>query len=328
MVKPQSWLACLALSFLLPSLASAQAVDDATRRAARILGSAGVEAFEAQDYLTASDKLDRAYRTLKAPSLGLWSARAWAKLGKLLEAAERYQEVVRLEITGGERAVQLQAQADAAIELERLSAQVPNLIVKVTGATAENASITIDGVPLATALIGERRPVNPGKHVVRGVAAGKTVEQEVAVALAETKPVELSFGSPANPVGVRSSTTSSASVSSDGPVATSSSARRSWGFALLGVGGAGLVLGGVATALAVGKKSDLDENRNCQNNQCLLSERDSVDSYRAWRTVSSAGLIGGGVLAAAGVGLLLTAPKTPQTALLISPSSVTLSRRF
>jgi hypothetical protein len=327
MLANKSTLAAFALALLLPNLAAAQAVDDGTRRAARILGSAGVEAFEAQDYVTASDKLERAYSTLKAPSLGLWSARALTKLGKLLEASERYQEVVRLEIMGGERAVQLQAQADAATELERLSTQVPNLVVKLAGATADTTNVTIDDVPLATALIGERRPVNPGKHRVVGVSAGKTVKQDVTVAAGETKPVELSFTRQANvpqPLAV-----AAAPGQSESFAATPGPSRRTGAFVVLGVGGAGLVLGGVAGVLAIGKKSDIDKNSNCQNNRCLQSEEDVVGSYRTWRTVSSAGLIGGAVLAAAGVGLLLTAPKQPEpTALVLGPGSITLSRRF
>jgi hypothetical protein len=48
-----------------------QAPDEATRTAARALGTAGVEAFEAGDMNTASDKLEKAYQLLKVPSLGL-----------------------------------------------------------------------------------------------------------------------------------------------------------------------------------------------------------------------------------------------------------------
>src|SRR5688572_30759640 len=95
---------------------AAQPVDDATRAAARDLGMAGVEAYQAGSYPAASEKLDKAYRTLRAPSLGLWSARALAKLGKLIEASERYLEVTRLDVASGDVAVQKQAQIDAAAE--------------------------------------------------------------------------------------------------------------------------------------------------------------------------------------------------------------------
>jgi hypothetical protein len=65
----------------------AQAVDDATRGAARTLGYDGVKAYNAGDYAVADQKLEKAYRVLKVPSLGLWSARTLVKLGRLVEAS-------------------------------------------------------------------------------------------------------------------------------------------------------------------------------------------------------------------------------------------------
>ncbi|HEY4159182.1 MAG TPA: tetratricopeptide repeat protein, partial [Polyangiaceae bacterium] len=84
-----TWLTVLA-TVGLPQIAHAQAVDDATRSAARNLASAGVQAYQANDYPAARDKLERAYQVLRAPSLGLWSARALVKVGALVEAGERY----------------------------------------------------------------------------------------------------------------------------------------------------------------------------------------------------------------------------------------------
>jgi hypothetical protein len=311
---------------LWPGLVHAQAVDDATRRAARNLGVAGVEAYEAQDYANASEKLEKAYQTLKAPSLGLWSARALAKLNKLVEAAERYQEVGRLEISGGDRAVQRQAQADAASELDELAQQVPNLVVKLSGNT-DGVSVTIDGATVAPALIGESRPVNPGKHQVRASRGGKSVSAEATVAAGETKLVELEV--PA--VAPAAAATPAASAKRDDALASRSSAstRRTVGYVALGVGGAGLIVGGIGSALAISKKGEIDDNANCRDNVCRLSESSLVDSYSTWRTLSSAGLIGGVALAGVGAVLVLTAPKTrEQTALFVGPDSVTLSRRF
>jgi predicted deacylase len=107
--------------------ASAQAVDDATRGAARTLGYDGVKAYQSGDYPVANEKLDKAYRVLKVPSLGLWSARALVKVGRLVEASERYAEVSRLPTSGGDETVQKQAQVDARAELEALAPRVPSL---------------------------------------------------------------------------------------------------------------------------------------------------------------------------------------------------------
>jgi hypothetical protein len=311
---------------LLPTIAHAQAVDDATRRAARNLGTAGVAAFEAKDYATASDKLDRAYRALKVPSLGLWSARAFVKENHLIEAAERYQEVARLEIAGGERAVQVQAKADAASELALLEPQIPNLVAKVEGAATEGDAlqVTIDGVPIASALVGENRPVNPGTHHVQATSGGKSVEVDAEVALGETKTVELRFPESATAAAVASTAPTGAV-----PATKRGSTQRTFAIVALGVGAGGLVIGGVAGAMALSKKSTINGDMECQGNRCLKSQADTVNSYSTWRTVSSIGLIGGAVVAATGAVLLITAPKqAEQTAIWLGPGSIQLSRTF
>src|SRR3978361_1700708 len=79
-----------------PTPVLAQSPGDGSRSAARDIASAGVAAFQHNDFALASEKLEQAYRLLKVPSFGLWSARALVKTGRLVQAAERYREVVRL----------------------------------------------------------------------------------------------------------------------------------------------------------------------------------------------------------------------------------------
>src|SRR5262245_34552538 len=107
--------------FLLGSAPSpALAEDDAaTRAAARKLAEDGVAALQAGDAATAVQKLDKAFRTLQAPSIALWSGRALVKQGKLVEAAERLLEATRLPVSGDAQ-VQQQAKADAQKELDQL----------------------------------------------------------------------------------------------------------------------------------------------------------------------------------------------------------------
>ena len=49
---------------------------ETSARAARQLGNEGIELYERGDYAGALDRLQRAYRVVKVPTLGLWSARA------------------------------------------------------------------------------------------------------------------------------------------------------------------------------------------------------------------------------------------------------------
>jgi hypothetical protein len=140
------------LLLLLSGRALAQEVDGAARAAARKLGYAGVEAYQANEYKEALDKLDKAYRVLKAPSLGLWSARALLANGRLVEASERYLEVTRLSVDSGERAVQERAKADARKELDALTPRIPSVVIRLEGAFASDVTLTIDGVAVSSAL--------------------------------------------------------------------------------------------------------------------------------------------------------------------------------
>jgi hypothetical protein len=222
----------------------------------------GVEAYQAQDYATATEKLEKAYRALKVPSLGLWSARALVKVNKLIEAAERYQEVSRLDLGGGDRAVQEQARADADKELDQLSPQIPNIVVTVVGADPEHTTITIDGATLSTALIGEKRPVNPGKHQITGASGDESANGELQLASGQTKTFTIRFGAtPAAGDGPRiaqvsqvTETAPSAPQPVESAASASHSSRRTLGFVTIAVGGAGLIVGGVTGALALGKK--------------------------------------------------------------------------
>ncbi|HEY3668935.1 MAG TPA: hypothetical protein VGL19_23220, partial [Polyangiaceae bacterium] len=168
----------VALPALLTQPAHAQEVDDATRAAARKLGSAGLSAFQEHDYATASDKLSKAFHVLQAPSLGLWSARALEKLGKLVEAEERYLKVTRLEIVGGDADVQKKARTEAAADLTALSPRVPSLVVQVAGAPASEVSVTVDGNALSPELVGEAWPVDPGPHHVIGTRGSEQREAD------------------------------------------------------------------------------------------------------------------------------------------------------
>lgn len=305
----------------------AQEVDAATRGAARTLGYDGVKAYEAGDYAVASEKLEKAYRVLKVPSLGLWSARALARLGKLVEATERYTEVQQLKAAGGDETVQRQAQLDAEAELIALAPRVPSLIVELEGADAAETRVTIDGVALASELIGERRPTNPGHHVIVGVRGSDEARAEVELAEGERKPVRLVFAASEE----KQSMPAPGPDSSDGDTG-STNTRRLLGWISIAAGGAGLAAGATFGALAMSKRSELEDSGHCRGGQCLEVASDDVHALRTRRTVSIIGFVAGSALAATGAVLVLTAPnhteRAPSTALRIGPTGVTLTRMF
>lgn len=307
-----------------------------TRSAARGLGYSGVEAFQRGDFETASDRLEKAYTVLRVPSLGLWSARALVKLGKLVEASGRYLEVTTLEVSGGDVEVQQESQAAAKTELDELSSRIPSLVVRLEGASPSEVTVMLGGRPLATPLVGEQISLDPGRHVVEARRGKDHQTGEVTLAEGQHETLVLRFAAPA-PEPVAPPVAVAPVVPVVVPPADTGrtgSGQRTVGYALLIGGGAALVFGGVTGAVAMGKWSDL-EDEGCDDGRCPTDDGPSsgdVDSYNGMRSLSTIGFVAGGALAAGGAVLLFTAPtqKSKQSALSLrlGPGSAALAGKF
>lgn len=294
-----------ALVCLVSLPATAQETDSATRDAARTLGLSGVDAYQAGDYEMASARLEKAYALINVPSLGLWSARALAKRNLLVEAANRYFEVIGLQVPQGDAAVQRQAQTDAQTELEQLRPRIPRLLIRVTGADATDLTLSIDGRATPASVIGKPRLVNPGAHQVEAKLGAQQKTATVELVSGQEAAVDLDF---APPPKVRPP-----AVTSPAPaVVTSGSSRRTWGWIGVGVGGAGLALGSAMAVLALDKHASIENSGACSGAHCPADKQSDVERLDTFRTVSSIGFIAGGVLAGAGIVLVLTAPASEQ----------------
>src|SRR3972149_2702255 len=105
------------------SNARAQEVDAQTRTLARDLAVQGAEAFEREDYVTALDRLNRAAALYPAPSIDVMRARALVRLGRLLEALDRYEETQRTPLAEDAPEAFRQAVSDAKREGAELHAR-------------------------------------------------------------------------------------------------------------------------------------------------------------------------------------------------------------
>jgi hypothetical protein len=300
------WLLALACMFLaLPALA--QAADDSTRSRARNLGTSGVLAYQAGDFASAEDKLQEAYNLLRAPSLGLWSARALVARGKLVAAAQRYLEVTGLPAAGGKAAVQQQAQADAERELSVLKAKIPTIRIEIQGAPAAQVLVTLDGVALGLAA-HENRAVDPGSHRLEGRYGSEIVRVSFEISEAAHQPVQLEFVNGAAIADARPMGQQGPRVPAQSPNSVHSSSR-TLGWIAVGVGGVGIGLWVVAGSMAIAKKSNLDASDECwqasSRLQCLRTEPDA-STYKSLRTLATVGFAAGSVLVATGLALVLT----------------------
>ncbi|MCC6525327.1 MAG: hypothetical protein IT373_21920 [Polyangiaceae bacterium] len=180
----------------LPAPAAAQQpVSTEDRTAARELGNQGVAAYQAQDYVTALDKLSRAHAIVKLTTTGLWRARCLDKLLRLVDAAEQYLEVTRMLLDHTALEQHRQAVVDAQREREALLPRIPQVKVSVSGgALPADVGVSIDDKQLSAALIGADRPVDPGKHrlrVERRAGTATTTLKEQIFEVAERQRLEL-----------------------------------------------------------------------------------------------------------------------------------------
>jgi len=294
--------------FILPSGALAQATDDGSRAAARDLGTSGVEAFQKGDFNTASEKLEKAFQVLRVPSIGLWSARALEKTGKLVKASERYRAVGLLEISAGQATIQRQAQTDAATELAALTPRLAAITVQIEGGEQGDLKVSVDGLGMAKELIGERRPADPGKHVVEAWQGAKRASAEVQLTEGEATTVVLRFDAASAPVAPSNTPAPAESPVKDHQAGGSGLTPQRK--AALAVGGLGVVGVAVGAIFGFKAKSKLhDSDRYCTGDAC--TDQRGVDLNNEAKqagTISTIGFIIGGVGLAGGTALWLTAP--------------------
>lgn len=286
-----------------PSRLAAQPVDDATRATARELGMAGVEAYQAGNYAAAREKLDKAYGALKVPSLGLWSARALAQLGQLIEASERYLEVTRLEVSSGDVAVQKRAQAEAATEREALLLRIPSIVVQLETLDPSQVTVLLDGTRIPNSLLGERRPVNPGPHRLEASQNEHRSKVEITLEEGAHETVRLDLSSSA--AGTRVSKPDTQSVIRPDAPAASGISLRTIGLVVGSVGVVGL---GVGTGFAVRAKAldaDAKADGHCDSTGCDATGRPRNLQALQAADISTVSFIAGGVLLAAGVTLFV-----------------------
>lgn len=332
------WLACAFVCVAPAARASAQAdpntVDDSTRATARQLGAEGLEAFWSQDFPSAGEKLERAYRLMATPTLGLWSARARAQLGHLVEAAERYREAARASETVGDAARQKKARQEATSELAELLPRIPTLAVRIENASPDEVSLRIDEVSLPSAVIDANRPLNPGMHHVVAARGGERYEIDISLAegqhetrvfkfrtaaalepRAEHGAPVMAAASPSEPEPASTPPTPPPSAAKSGvpyvPIAVSA----------LALGGVGLITAGITAGMALSRcpKGDCDGAR-------------SLDRYQTLHTVSAVSFYAGAAFAAGGLITWLVAPKgaraAGEVAFDIGPGHVMLKGAF
>ena len=274
-------------------LAEPSAADRAT---ARSLAGEGYQALQGKDFATAADRFGRADALVHAPTLMIDWARSLAGLGKLVEAQERYEQIVREGVDAKAPKSWQRALNDATIELADLKPRLAWVTLSVRG--SDQAHVSIDGAVVPPAAVGVRRAVNPGARLVRVQAKG-CLPQKRELNLTEGAEAAAAFTLEPDPDAQIEPAVSPLLPLEAAPAPAPSSAPM---YVAFGVAGAGLVVGGVAGALALAKRSSLS-NQCHADGACPSSQTRVVSSYHTLGTVSGIGFAVG--VAGAGAGLAL-----------------------
>jgi hypothetical protein len=154
------------------------ASPEAVARVRELFGS-GMVAMRAQRYAEALQAFSQAYALVPQPQLLLNLAGAQVLTGRLVAGAESYRRFLHDAAQGPAEVYR----ADAERALAEAERRTPRVSLRVAGLSG-GERITLDGVVLERASLGEPLRVDPGGHTVLVVRDGAEVGR-VAFALAE-----------------------------------------------------------------------------------------------------------------------------------------------
>lgn len=275
------------------SCAEPSAADRATARA---LAAEGYQALQDKDFAKATDRFSRADALVHAPTLMVDWARSLVGMGKLVEAQERYEQIVREGVEPRSPKSWQRALADAVAELGQLKPRLAWITISVSN--GDDAHVTIDDAPVPPAAIGVRRAVNPGSLQVRVQAKG-FLSQTKTVELREGAEDAVVFKLEPDPDAQTLSPLKPPPPPAPPPVEPHDPTAM---YAAFGVSAAGLAVGAISGGLFLSKRSELigvcDSNHYCQS-----SQTDTLKEYHTFGTISVVGFAVGVV--GAGTGLTL-----------------------
>jgi len=224
-------------------------------------------------------------------------ATAWAEWNEAIEMAKR---------SGDDRADY------AAGRRDKLTTRLPKLEIAVTRPAA-GLDVYRDQVRVEPGAFNAALPVDPGPHEV-SVRRGEVVldrravsTQEGSVARVELDLAAIDRAFPA-PQSVQSGAASAPQADAPGR------GQRTLGFIVGGVGAAALLTAGAFGLVAISSKSKADEPDHCVDKYCGPDGLESADKAQRFAELAQWVGLGGFIVTAAGVTLVLTAPSAPERA--------------
>jgi hypothetical protein len=324
---------CLSGVLTTSSIASAQAKDAKAR--ARDLFSDGASAVEDGKPADGLPKLQEAESLFHAPTHVLYIARAQAALGKLIDSETTYKKLVDEKLPKDASKPFLDAQASGKKELADLERRIPKVLVKPDPSDAKGLGVVMNGASLDADKIGVVFPVDPGQYSFEAKADGLEA-QKVTVDAAERTTTEVRLMlRPLGSAPVEGGDKNVIVRREDGSIGGAPGEGGFTGiqiasFPMMGVGGAGLVVGGVLVGLHFVRQSDADAEAACAP-ACTPTEVADIESLdneaASFGTGGIIALSAGAAIATAGVVMFFVggdsgsaaAPSSQEAAVRVTP---------
>jgi tetratricopeptide (TPR) repeat protein len=311
-------MAAFAASLATSSLSFAEETnDDSVTAAARALAVEGVKLAQSDRCAEAIDKLERAEELHHAPIVLARLGECYVRQGRLVEGIERLRSVLREPLPANPSAALQQAYTTSKNLLESAPAKLATLTISIDAPPNANATVTIDDKPVPPALLGARRPTDPGEHFIKASAPGYLTttrrlslsqgeEQNIMLALVMDASLPRAAAKGVSAAGQqraahRSEAAAGSPPSAANPAQTAGGPKLlpayvAWGASALALGvGIGF---GVA---ALNNQNDLEQG--CPGKICAAEQRTVLDTARTNATISTAGFVG--AIAGATLGTVL-----------------------
>lgn len=299
------------------------------RAQARALGEEGLIRFREGDFKGALARFDDAEALVRMPTLSVRAARCLERLGRWVEAADRFQATTLLPVDDSLpeefREAQRVAKQEAEAERRLLLVRIPTVLIRSAGLRPD--LVSLDGTTLPAADWDKALPVDPGEHEIVARYGERSERRIVTARPREQTVVELRLDAPRpGPVATRS------------PV-TPSPAPQTRGNDELVIAGATLLsAAGVATAIGIGAwvvvmnaQSDLDplcgSGRECTASELGPTGRRTLATHEDATTATVASFVTAGVFLTAGVsvlvpGLVVQSDEGPLVSVHVAPTTL------
>lgn len=283
MFGPRSLAFALALSVGMVAIAADAAPTAKDRASAKTLWNKGKRLVSQKETAQAIEAFEGAVELDPKVQYELDLSRVLADDGRLIEAREHAEKAVRSDEKHADKAKKAAKELSAT-----LGPRIPSLRVEVTGASANESSVTLDGEPFE---IGVDAPVNPGDHTVEGHAGSQPhVTKKVDLKEGAHDTVTLELGAP--------------KAVANEPKPSSGGGNMAPAAVAYAVGGAALAAGGITGGLAFMQTSTVTDE--CGGSTCPSKYADDVALAQDYGTASTVLFAVGGLGVAAGVVLTVT----------------------